>query len=109
MFATPGESLASSPDYDAVFRKYLTVVQEETDLISGDHDVNVYYSTFCTARKTATTRIERSGFGHQFVDQMNRWRNQESSGGQATRRRMSALYADTLFLIPVTWMDSYVL
>ncbi len=108
-FATPGGSLASSPDYVSVFRKYLMVVQEETDLIPGDHDVDLYYSTFCTPRKTATTRIERSGFGHQFVDQMNRWRTQKSSGGRAPRRRMNALYANALLLMPVMWMGSYVL
>jgi len=78
-FATPDGTLAASPDYDAVFRKYLNVVQEETDLIPGDHVVDLLYSTYPTLRKTATVRIERAGFGHQFVDQMNRWRTQEKS------------------------------
>ena len=78
-FATPDGTLAASPDYDAVFRKYLNVVQEETDLIPGDHVVDSLYSTYPTLRKTATARIERAGFGHQFVDQMNRWRTQEKS------------------------------
>jgi hypothetical protein len=41
-FATSGGSLAFSPDYDAIFRKYLKIVQEETDLIPGDHDVDSY-------------------------------------------------------------------
>ena len=108
-FATPDGKLASSPDYDAVFRKYLKVVQEETDLIPGDHDVDALYSTYRTPRKTATTRIERAGFGHQFVDQMNRWRMQERSEGRAPKRRMNAHYADALLLMPTTWMGSYVL
>ncbi len=55
-FATPDGLLASSPDYDAGFRKYLKVVQEETDLIPGDHDVDVYYSTYCTPRKTTNNK-----------------------------------------------------
>jgi hypothetical protein len=101
-FATLGGLLASSPDYDAFFRKYLKIVQEETDLIPREHDVDLYYSTFCTPRKTATTRIERSGFGHQFVDQMNRWRTQENSEGQPPRRHMNAHYANALLLMPVT-------
>ncbi len=71
-FDTPDMQLAASPDYDAVFRKYLEVVQEETVLIPGDHDVDMYYSTYRMPRKTSTTRIEQAGFGHQFVDQMNR-------------------------------------
>ena len=108
-FATPDGQLASSTDYDAVFRKYLKLVQEETDLVPLDHDVDLFYSTFRTPRKTATTRIERAGFGHQFVDQMNRWRTQERAEGRAPRRRMNAHYADALLLMPTTWMGSYVL
>jgi len=108
-FATADGRLAASPDYDAIFCKYLKVVQEETDLIPGDHDVDALYSTYRTPRKTATTRIERAGFGHQFVDQMNRWRTQERSEGRAPRRRMNAHYADALLLMPTTWMGSYVL
>ena len=108
-FATPEGQLASSPDYDAVFRKYLKVVQEESDLIPLDHDVDALYSTFRTPRKTSTTRVERSGFGHHFVDQMNRWRTHERSEGRAPRRRMNAHYAEALLLMPTTWMASYVL
>jgi hypothetical protein len=67
-FASPEGILASSTDYDALFRKYLHVVQEETELIPGDQDVDALYSTFRTPRKTATTRIERARFGNQFVN-----------------------------------------
>ena len=101
-FATPDGTLAASPDYDAVFRKYLKVVQEDKDLIPGDHDVVLLYSTYRTPRKTANIRIERAGFRHQFVDQMNRWRTQERSEGRAPRFCMNALYADTLLLMPTT-------
>jgi hypothetical protein len=80
-FTSPEGVLASSMDYDAMFRKYLCVVQEETNLNSGDHDVNALYSTFQTLRKMATMRIEQAGFGNQFVDQMNRWRPQERAQG----------------------------
>ncbi len=45
-FVTPDGLLAVSPDYDAVFRKYLKIVQEEMDLIPGDHDVDQLYSIF---------------------------------------------------------------
>jgi hypothetical protein len=54
-FATPDGLLAVSPDYNAVFRKYLKIVQEETDLIPGDHGVDQLYSTFRTPQKTSTT------------------------------------------------------
>ncbi len=71
-FAHADGTLASSTDYNVMFRKYLTIVQDETILIPGNHDVDALYSTFRTPRKTATARIERAGFGHHFVDQMNR-------------------------------------
>ncbi len=73
-FLDPSGVLASSVDYDAVFRKYLGVVQDETDFIPRDHDLDSCYSTFCMLRKMATARIERSGFENQFVDQMKQWR-----------------------------------
>ena len=53
---------------------------------------------------TATTRIERAGFGNDFVDKMNRWRAQENAQGRLVRR-----YADALLLMPTTWVGSYVL
>ena len=71
-FASPEGILASSTNYDALFWKYLHVVQEETELIPGDQDVDALYSTFQMPRKRATTRIECAGFGNQFVDQLNR-------------------------------------
>jgi hypothetical protein len=101
--------LASSTDYGAMFRKYLCVVQEKTDPVSGDHDVNAFYSAFQTLRKMATTRIKQAGFGSQFVDQMNRWRPQERAQGQAAWRWMNAHYANALLLMPATWMGLYVL
>jgi hypothetical protein len=78
--------LGSSPDYNAMFRRYLQVVQEETDLIRDDHDVDALYSTFCMPWKMATTRIEQAGFGHQFVDQMNQWRPWEKAQVWADQR-----------------------
>jgi hypothetical protein len=54
-FATPDCLLAVSLDYNAMFRKYLKIVQEETNLIPGDHDVDQLYSTFQTPQKTSTT------------------------------------------------------
>jgi hypothetical protein len=108
-FATAEGVLALSPDYDASFWQYLTTIQEETELIPGDHDVNAFYSTFCMPRKTVTTRIKRAGFGHQFVDQINRWRGQEMAQGCAAQRWLNAHYAEALLLMPTTWLGSYVL
>ena len=108
-FALPEGILASSTDYNALFWKYLHVVQEETELIPRDQDVDALYSTFRTPRKTATTQIERAGFGNQFVDQLNWWRPQEKAQGRAARRRMNAHYAEALLLMPTTWIGSYVL
>ncbi len=108
-FALVEGTLAASTDYDSMFRKYLCLVQEETDFIPDDHDVDALYSTFRMLRKTATTRIERVGFGNQFVDQMSRWRPWEKAQGRAAWRRMNAHYAEAVLLMPTTWMGSYVL
>ena len=108
-FASSDGTLASSMDYDAMFRRYLKQTQEETRFIQGDVDVDSHFSTFRTLRKSATTRIERAGFGHEIVDRMNRWRSQEASQGRATKRRMNAHYAEAVLLMPTTWLGSYVL
>jgi hypothetical protein len=108
-FTNADRTLASSTEYNAMFRKYLSIVQDETDLIPDDHDVDAFYSTFRMPRKTATTRIEQVGFGHHFVDQMNRWRPQEKAQGRAAWQRMNAHYANALLLMPTTWMGLYVL
>ncbi len=91
-FASADGLLASSTDYAAMFRKYLNIVQDETNLIPVDHNVYALYSTFCMPRKTVTKRIEQDGFGNQFVDQMNWWRPQERAQGGAAWRRMNAHY-----------------
>ena len=108
-FADASGVLASSPDYNSTFQGYLYRVQSETTLINKDVDVFKVYNTYRTLRKTATTRIERAGFGNDFVDKMNRWRAQENAQGRLVRRRMNALYADALLLMPTTWVGSYVL
>ena len=108
-FALAHGVLASSADYNTVFRKYLGQVQDETDFIPGETDVDAQYSTFRTPRKSSTTRLERAGFGDEFVDRMNRWRSQEGAKGRAVKRRMNAHYAEAVLLMPTTWLGSYVL
>ena len=108
-FANEQGQLASSPDYNSTFQGYLLRVQAETTLIDKEVDVFKVYNTYRTLRKTSTTRIERSGFGNDFVDKMNRWRAQEGAQGRMVRRRMNAHYADALLLMPTTWVGSYVL
>jgi hypothetical protein len=95
--------------YNALFRKYLAQIQDETSLIPGDMDVDSRFSTFRTPRKSAVTRLERAGFGDDFVDKMNRWRTQERAKGRSARRRMNAHYAEAILLSPTTWRGSYFL
>jgi hypothetical protein len=71
-FATPDRELALSVNYDSMFRRYLICVQEETNLIPEDQDVESRYSTNRTLRKTAVTCLECAGFGNEFIDWMNR-------------------------------------
>jgi hypothetical protein len=108
-FADEYGQLASSPNYNSTFQGYLLRVQLETTLIDKDADVFQVYNTYRTLRKTATTRIERAGFGNDFVYKMNRWRSQEEAQGRQVRRRMNAHYADAALLMPTTWVGLYVL
>jgi hypothetical protein len=108
-FASADGSLTSSLDYNALFRKYLARVQDETSLIPGDLDVDSRFSTFRTLRKSAVTRLERAGFGDDFVDKMNRWRTQKRAKGRPIRRKMNAHYAEASLLLPTTWRGSYFL
>ena len=108
-FASAHGGLASSADYNAVFRKYLGQVQDKTDFISGETDVDAQYSTFRTPRKSSTAQLERAGFGDEFVERMNRWRSQEGAKGRAVKCRMNTHYADAMLLMPTTWLALYVL
>jgi hypothetical protein len=84
-FADEHRQLASSLNYNSTFQGYLLRVQAETTLIDKDVDVFKVYNTYRTLRKTSTTRIERSDFGNDFVDKMNRWRAQEGAQGRMVR------------------------
>ena len=108
-FASADGQLASSLDYNALFRKYLARIQDETSLIPGDLDVDSRFSTFRSLRKSAVTRLERAGFGDDFVDKMNRWRTQERAKGRSPKRRMNAHYAEAVMLSPTTRRGSYFL
>jgi len=108
-FASADGQLASSLDYNALFRKYLARIQDETSLIPRDLDVDSRFSIFRSLRKSAVTRLERAGFGDDFVDKMNRWRTQERAKGRSARRRMNAHYAEAILLSPTTWRGSYFL
>lgn len=101
--------LDSSSDYDALFRKYLQRVQENTDLIDKDINVDAYYSTNRTPRKTALTRAKRAGIGKDLQDEMNRWKKIEAAKGKKVKFHMRNHYAEACLLMPVTWLYSYAL
>ena len=101
--------LALSPNYNSMFQGYLLRVQLETNLINKNVYVFKVYNTYRTLRKTATTRIERAGFGNDFVDKMIQWWLQEEAQGRQVRQRMNAHYADAALLMPTTWVGLYVL
>ncbi len=99
-FASADWRLALSLDYDGLFRKYPAQVQDKTSLIPDDLDVDLRFSTFRTLRKSAVTRLERAGFGDDFIDRMNRWRTQECAKGRSVKHKMNAHYAEANLLSP---------
>jgi hypothetical protein len=107
-FATPDGKLASSTNYDSVFRSYLKQVQATTDLIKDDEDIDNLYGISRTPRKTAVTRSKRAGYTKE-VDEMNRWRTVENAKGRKAKVPMNVLYAEAVLMMPITWRVSYVL
>jgi hypothetical protein len=68
-------------DYDSVFWQYLRLVQENTNLIPEDQEVDTRSSTNRTPQKTVVTRLKQARFGDEFNDGMNGWRSQDQSKG----------------------------
>jgi hypothetical protein len=108
-FATPDGRLASSIDYNAVFRRYLKEVQRTTDLIPEDEDVDEHYSIYRTPRRTALNRAKRAGVKEPHLSEMNRWSREEGAGTKRVCRSMSAHYTDAVMMMPTTWLYSYAL
>ncbi len=55
-----------------MFCQYLKLVQDGTDLIPEDQEVDTHFSTNRTSQKTSVTRLKQAGFGDEFIDRMNR-------------------------------------
>jgi len=109
-FASKAGSLASSPDYDAVFRDYLKQIQNETNLIQDDIDVDLYYGISRTPRKSAETRAKQAKLDDSLQDAMNRWRTFENAkGGRPRFKQTRDLYADAVAYMSLTWSYSYAL
>jgi hypothetical protein len=81
-FATSSGKLVLSVDYNSVFCQYLKLVQDGTDLIPEDQEVDTCFSTNRMPQKTLVTRLKLAGFGDEFIDGTNRWRPQDQSKGQ---------------------------
>ena len=107
-FASPDGKLAVPGDYDAVFRQYLTEVQEKSEFIDKTVDVDAWYNLSRTPRKTTITRMKRAGLGKDAED-MARWKTVENAKGRRPRFNMRHLYSEACLLMPVTWTCSYFL
>jgi hypothetical protein len=108
-FATPDGQLAVSSEYNAVFRKYLKEVQRTTDYIPADDDVDEWYGTYRTPRKTALNRAKRAGVKEPHLSEMNRWSREEGAGTRRLRNTMCGHYTDAVMMMPTTWLYSYAL
>jgi hypothetical protein len=109
-FASKAGDLASSTDYDAVFRDYLKQVQNETNLIQDDHDIDIHYGISRTPRKSAETRAKQAKLDDSLQDAMNRWRTFENAkGGRPKFKQTRDLYADAVAYMALTWSYSYAL
>ncbi len=109
-FAGPDGKLESSMDYDATFREVAKEVQESTDYISSDLDVDTWLSISRTPRKTAETRATQAGIPKEIKDAMNRWSTVEKAQGRRTRWKATRdTYTSAVGEMPNTWRYSYAL
>ncbi len=86
-----------------MFCHYLVEVQQDTDLVDDQVDMDVYYSLNRTPQKSALTRDKRAGVGKDVQDEMNQWRTEENVNGRQPHVNMRQLYSEACFLMPVTW------
>lgn len=93
VFADSFGKLTPSGDYNKLLRKYFTTIQEDTDLISSEIDVNTHYSTNRTMRKSAQTRAARATLSKDLQEDMNRWRTVEKAKNKRANFNMHQLYS----------------
>jgi hypothetical protein len=85
-FATSSGKLALSMDYNSVFCQYLKLVQDGTDLIPEDQEVDTCFSTNRMPQKTSVTRLKQVGIGDEFIGRVNRWRSQDQRRGNSSNK-----------------------
>ena len=108
-FANANGSLAVGSKFDTVFRKYLKQVQDKTSWISGDANINVFFSLSCTPRKYVLTRSRRYNLVRKYLYSINWWMTIESATGRRSRFNIHQRYSKVYSLIPTTFFYSYAL
>ena len=108
-FATARGNLADPGDYNALLRRYVSQVQEATDLVDESKEVDSTYSSNCTLRRTLQTCLIRAGLAAFIQEAMNCWRKVNNVKGKSPRFNMCQLFAEAYLKMPVTWLCSYVL
>ncbi len=109
-FAGSDGRLETSLDYDATFREVAREVQDSTDFIPAELDVDTWLCLNRTPRKTAETRATQAGIPKEIKDAMNRWSTVEKSKGRRTRWKATRdTYTSAVGEMPNTWRYSYVL
>lgn len=106
-FAGPDGMLESSLDYDATFKELAKEVQDTTDLIPSDLEVDTWLGLSRTPRKSAETRATQAGVPKEIKDAMNRWSTVERSKGKRTRwKNTRDTYTSAVGEMPNTWRYS---
>lgn len=109
-FAGPDGILESALDYDATFREIAKEVQESTDYIPLELDIDIWLGLSRTPRKSAETRAKQAGVPISIQDAMNRWSTVEASKGKRTRWKATRdTYTTAVGEMPNTWRYSYAL
>ena len=107
-FSDVNGRLIPSVEFNDLFKHYLKQIQEEPfGLLAADDEVEKFYGTNRTPRKTAEQRARNAGLGTDVQDAMSRWKIVESTGRKQSRFNMHDHYSDARLMMPVTWRYAY--
>lgn len=76
-------------------------MQDETELISDEVDIEKMFGISRTPRRTAVSRTKNAGYD-SLVSEINRWRTVENAQGQKPRQEMKVHYAEAVLMMPTT-------
>ena len=108
-FGHKNKSVALMREYAEMLRSFfMTIQQEDSDLIKATYDVQTNYRLSCTFQRTAGEWAQAANLDSVIQNAMHRWWKIEQTKSKHPRFNMVDHYAHARDLIHITWMYSFV-